>query len=88
MGHLQDLKASSHHTRRAHRPKMRGTSERRKLPNKDFEFLVRWVDLPEDESNPSWEPWSNTSLRSCEPFEQFCPRPEVTSQLGPDFCVS
>lgn len=71
-----------------HRPKQRGSSKGRRLPKKDFEFLVRWADLPEDESNPSWEPWSNSSLRSCEPFEQYCAKPEVISQLGPDFCAS
>ena len=71
-----------------HRPKQRGTSKGRKMPKKDFEFLVRWADLPEDELNPSWEPWSNSSLRSCEAFEQYCAKPEVISQLGPDFCVS
>jgi hypothetical protein len=71
-----------------HRPKQRQTIKGRKTPKKDFEFLVRWADLPEDESNPSWEPWSNSSLRSCEAFEQYCARPEVISQLGPDFCTS
>ena len=71
-----------------HRPKQRGASKGRKMPKKDFEFLVRWADLPEDELNPSWEPWSNSSLRSCEAFEQYCAKPEVISLLGPDFCVS
>jgi hypothetical protein len=71
-----------------HRPKQRGTIKGRKIPKKDFEFLVRWADLPEDESNPSWEPWSNSSLRSCEAFQQYCAKQEVVNQLGPDFCVS
>ncbi len=71
-----------------HRPKQRGTLKGRKMPKKDFEFLVRWADLPEDESNPSWEPWSNSSLRSCEAFQQYCAKQEVISLLGPDFCVA
>ena len=71
-----------------HRPKQRRTGRGRKLPKKDFEFLVRWADLPEDESNPSWEPWTNTSLRTCAPFEQYCSRPDVVAQLGADFCVA
>ena len=71
-----------------HRPKRRGTSKGRKMPKKGFEFLVHWADSPADESNPSWEPWSNSSLRSCEAFEQYCAKPEVIAQLGADFCVA
>jgi hypothetical protein len=41
-----------------------------------------------DEENPSWEPWSNSSLRSCEAYEAYCARPEVMAQLGADFCVA
>ncbi len=35
-----------------HRPKERRAGRGRRAPKKDFEFLVRWADLPEDESNP------------------------------------
>ena len=63
-------------------------SKGKKQPKKDFEFLVRWADLPEDDSNPSWEPWSNTSLRTCQAFEQYCAKLEVIEQLGPDFYVA
>jgi hypothetical protein len=69
----------------AHRPRSRTLSKGKKLPKKDFEFLVRWADLPEDEENPSWEPWSNSSLRSCEAYEKYCARLEVIEQLGADF---
>jgi hypothetical protein len=71
-----------------HRPKHRSNSKGKKTPKKDFEFLVRWADLPVDEENPSWEPWSNSSLRSCEAYEAYCSRPEVTAQLGADFCIA
>jgi hypothetical protein len=70
-----------------HRPKHRSNSKGKKTPKKDFEFLVRWADLPVDEENPSWEPWSNSSLRSCEAYEAYCSKPEVMAQLGADFCI-
>ncbi len=69
-----------------HRPKERRTGKGRRAPKKDFEFPVRWADLPEDESNPSWEPWSNTSLRTCEAYQLYCAKPEVVQLLGADFC--
>ena len=72
----------------AHRPQRRSASKGRKTPKKDFEFLVRWADLPEDEENPSWEPWSNSSLRSCEAYEAYCTKPEVIALLGADFYVA
>jgi hypothetical protein len=71
-----------------HRPKERRTGKGRRAPKKDFEFLVRWADLPEGEDNPSWEPWSNSSLRSCGAYETYCAKPEVVAQLGADFCVA
>jgi hypothetical protein len=71
-----------------HRPLKRSSVKGKKIPKKDFEFLVRWADLPVDEENPSWEPWSNSSLRSCEAYEAYCARPEVVAQLGADFCVA
>ncbi len=72
----------------SHRPLKRSSTRGKKVPKKDFEFLVRWADLPEDESNPSWEPWSNTSLRTCAAFEKYCAKPEVVVQLGADFYVA
>ena len=72
----------------SHRPLRRNAAKGKKTPKKDFEFLVKWADLPEDDENPSWEPWSNGSLRSCEAYEAYCKRPEVMEQLGADFCVA
>jgi len=71
-----------------HRPLRRSTSKGKRTPKSDFEFLVRWADIPENDENPSWEPWSNSSLRSCEAYEAYCARPEVVAQLGADFCVA
>ena len=69
----------------SHRPSSRKMPGGRRRPRKDFEFLVRWKDLPEGEDNPSWEPWSNVSLRSCEPYLDYLRQPEVRSALGEDF---
>ena len=45
-----------------------------------------WADLPlEDGENPSWEPWTNTSLRSCEAYKTYCNLPEVVAELGAGF---
>ena len=68
-----------------HRPLHRKTPNGRLRPKGDFEFLVRWEGLPLGEDNPSWEPWSNGSLRSCEPYLQYLQRPEVVEVLGASF---
>ena len=69
----------------AHRPERRALPGRRRLLKSDFEFQVRWADLPEGEDNPSWEPWSNQSLRESAPFQEYLQRPEVIEALGRDF---
>jgi hypothetical protein len=70
-----------------HRP-----TGKRKMPGKraraksDYEFEVLWAHLPlEEGDNPSWEPWSNASLRCCEAYEKYCRMPEVVEELGEDF---
>jgi hypothetical protein len=68
-----------------HRPTERTLSGKRKRPKSDFDFLVRWADLPEGEDNPTWEPWANQSLRESEPYRQYLARPEVIAALGADF---
>jgi hypothetical protein len=36
------------------------------LKNKnEYEFRVLWKDIPHGADNPSWEPWTNESIRSC-----------------------
>jgi hypothetical protein len=69
----------------AHRPERGALPGRRRLLKSDFEFQVRWADLPEGEDNPSWEPWSNQSLRESAPFQEYLQRPEVIEALGRDF---
>ena len=70
-----------------HRPagKRRVPGKRAKAKS-EYEFEVLWADLPlEEDSNPSWEPWSNGSLRSCEAYKRYCRLPEVVAELGGDF---
>ena len=65
-----------------HRP----SGVRRRRPKRDYEFEVLWAHLPlEEDSNPSWEPWSNTSLRSCEAYSTYLQQPDVVAALGNDF---
>jgi hypothetical protein len=40
-------------------------------PKTDFEFQCLWRDIELSEENPSWEPWSNTSLRTCEAYLDY-----------------
>jgi transposase InsO family protein len=70
-----------------HRPAgKRKAGKARARAKKDYEFEVLWADLPlEDGVNPSWEPWDNSSLRSCEAYRTYCLLPEVVDELGADF---
>ena len=70
-----------------HRPAgKRKAGKARARAKKDYEFEVLWADLPlEDGENPSWEPWQNSSLRSCEAYRAYCSLPEVVEELGADF---
>ena len=68
-----------------HRPAQRRLANGRLRPKSDFEFLVRWEGLPVDDENPSWEPWSNASLRSTDAFAAYLSKPEVSAALGADF---
>ena len=69
----------------AHRPATRSAAGRKRRPKSDFEFLVRWADLPEGDQNPTWEPWTNQSLRESAPYAAYLSRPEVRDALGADF---
>ncbi len=71
----------------SHRPAgKRKPSGKRARPKSDYEFEVLWANLPlEDGENPSWESWSNASLRSCEAYKLYCLSPEVAAELGADF---
>lgn len=56
-------------------------------PKKDYDFQVLWRDFPLGDDNPTWEPWENASLRSSEPFKEYCARPGLAEQLGADFAA-
>jgi hypothetical protein len=72
----------------AHRPTGQRRNARGKLrPKSDYEFQVLWRDFPLGEDNPTWEPWDNVSLRSSEPFLEYCARSDVAAQLGADFAL-
>ena len=61
----------------------RGERKRRRKDSYSFEVLWRGIERGDD--NPSWEPWSNESLRASEPFKQYCRRSDVQAELGRDF---
>jgi transposase InsO family protein len=55
------------------------------IPKSDYEFRCLWKDLVEDEANPSWEPWSNATLRECEAYKEYLLRPDIIRELGSNF---
>jgi hypothetical protein len=71
-----------------HRPAQRRLANGRLRPKSDFEFLVRWEGLPVNDENPSWEPWTNASLRTTDAFATYLAKPEVVAALGSDFADS
>ena len=54
-------------------------------PKSDYSFRCLWKDLLEDEDNPSWEPWTNNSLRDCEAYKEYLLKPDVANDLGASF---
>ena len=57
-----------------------------KLRNKrDYEFRCLWKDLPLGLDNPSWEPYTNETLRSCEAYKNYVAQPHVVASLGANF---
>ena len=56
------------------------------LRNKsEYEFRCLWKDLPLGEDNPSWEPWSNDSMRQCEAYIEYTKQQHIIDQLGEKF---
>jgi transposase InsO family protein len=51
----------------------------------DYEFRVLWKDIPLGPDNPSWEPWTNESIRSCAPYLAYVQRPDIIASLGTKF---
>ncbi len=64
-----------------HEPK----GERKRKRKDTYHFQVLWRGIDRSEDNPSWEPWTNESLRASEPFLQYCQRADVRADLGTDF---
>ncbi len=59
--------------------------ERKRRRKDTYSFQVLWRGIERSEDNPSWEPWSNESLRASEPFRAYCMRSDVRAELGKDF---
>jgi transposase InsO family protein len=51
----------------------------------EYEFKVLWKDIPIGPDNPSWEPYSNDSMRQCAPYQEYIRRPEIAAALGSNF---
>jgi transposase InsO family protein len=51
----------------------------------EYEFKVLWKDIPLGIDNPSWEPYSNESMRKCAPYIEYVKRPEIAAALGDKF---
>ena len=68
-----------------HRPSGPRKMSGKLRPKSDYTFRCLWKDLLEDDDNPSWEPWANSSLRDCEAYKEYLLRPDVASDLGANF---
>ena len=54
-------------------------------PKSDYEFKCLWKDIELSDENPSWEPWSNASLRSCEAYLLYTNDPAFIRSNGAGF---
>jgi hypothetical protein len=52
---------------------------------KSYTFKCLWKDLPLGPDNPSWEPWTNESMRSTEAYKDYMQQREVIADLGTKF---
>ena len=68
-----------------HRPTGARKTAGKNTPKSEYEFCCLWKDLIEDDQNPSWEPWTNTSLRECDAFKDYLLKPSVIRDLGANF---
>jgi len=50
-----------------------------------YEFHCLWKDIPLGPDNPSWEPWTNESMRSCEAYREYIDQPHIKAELGANF---
>lgn len=65
-----------------HEPK----GKRQRKAKSTYRFQVLWKG-ERSEDNPSWEPYSNESLRTSQPFIDYCQRSDVLADLGVDFVI-
>ena len=63
-----------------HEPK----GKRQRKSKNTYSFQVLWKG-ERNEDNPSWEPFTNGSLRTSQPFIDYCRRSDVLADLGADF---
>ena len=63
-----------------HEPK----GKRQRKAKSTYSFQVLWKG-ERSEDNPSWEPYTNESLRTSQPFIDYCRRSDVLADLGADF---
>jgi hypothetical protein len=63
-----------------HEPK----GKRQRKAKSTYSFQVLWKG-ERSEDNPSWEPYTNESLRTSQPFVDYCRRSDVLADLGADF---
>ena len=54
-------------------------------PKSDFHFQCLWKDIELSEENPSWEPWTNSSMRSCEAYQEYTSTPAFVAAYGSKF---
>ena len=68
-----------------HRPagprKVNGTLR----PKNEYEFKCLWKDIELNDENPSWEPWTNSSMRSCDAYRTYTSTPAFTAACGQNF---
>jgi hypothetical protein len=69
----------------SHRPAGPRKQNGQPRPKSEYEFQCLWKDLELSPENPSWEPWTNTSLRSCEAYKEYLQKPSVIRELGSNF---
>jgi hypothetical protein len=54
-------------------------------PKSDYEFQCLWKDLELSDENPSWEPWTNASMRTCEAYQIYTSDPAFIRLNGQNF---
>jgi transposase InsO family protein len=69
----------------SHRPAGPRRMNGKMRPKSDYQFECLWKDIELSDQNPSWEPWGNSSLRSCEAYQLYVSDPAFVQQYGAGF---